>query len=372
MNRRDKKLLAAYERGFALQQEYLGTDKPVNRIEPLVSVRTITYQHAPFIRQCLDSILMQETDFPWEFIIGEDGSTDGTREICIEYAERHPDRIRLFLRDRSLSRFKEGDREKGFNGLWTRRSARGKYIAVCEGDDYWTDPKKLQKQVEYLEANTDVSMCYHNNLLVWEDGRSEPRLMLPPNVKPFVTISEISFDVMPHTATVLYRNNLLPTIPPAWLFRTPIGDWSLYVMLAQHGKLGYIPDTMSVYRHHAGGVWTSRSLDSAREGIVETLCLLKRELRLDVDQLNQYIIRHRVELQRTYSRRNEFGPAARHAGPLLLASFSRSEKTLAGISRRRLLSIWLRGYAPRVWRVLSGFKSRVWNRFTHFAGARRD
>ncbi len=121
-----------YHRRLALQEEYGGTNKPVNKIIPLVSVVTITYQHAPYIRQCLDSILMQEGDFPYELIIGEDGSIDGTREICIEYANKYPDKIRLFLRDRKLTQYviKDG-RTIRFNGHFARAAARGKYVAMC-------------------------------------------------------------------------------------------------------------------------------------------------------------------------------------------------------------------------------------------------
>jgi len=97
------------KRRFLLQEEYLGTNKAINKITPLVSVTVITYQHADYIRKCLDGILMQKTKFPYEVIIGEDGSTDGTKEICKEYAEMHPDRIRLFLRDRNISHYKVGD-----------------------------------------------------------------------------------------------------------------------------------------------------------------------------------------------------------------------------------------------------------------------
>jgi len=133
---------AEIERRFKLQTEYLGESKPVNKITPLVSVSVATYQHAPYIRECLDSILNQETNFPFEIIIGEDESVDGTREICIEYAEKFPDKIRLFLRDREISHLKDenGKLIKRLNGIFTfgLMSSRGKYIALCEGDDYWT------------------------------------------------------------------------------------------------------------------------------------------------------------------------------------------------------------------------------------------
>jgi glycosyltransferase involved in cell wall biosynthesis len=150
------------ERRFQLQEEFLGTDKPVNKMLPLVTVRTITYQHADFIEDCIKGVLMQRTNFPFEFIIGEDGSTDGTREICERYAREHPDKIRLFVRDRELTQLydENGNFIRRLNGLFTIKSSRGKYMAICEGDDYWTDPLKLQKQVDFLEAHPDCGLVH--------------------------------------------------------------------------------------------------------------------------------------------------------------------------------------------------------------------
>ena len=123
---------------FLLQEEYLGNNKVVNKVEPLVSVTVITYQQADYIADCINGILMQRTTFPIEIIIGEDGSSDGTTEICKDFAEKNRDKIRLFIRDRSLSQYKTSEgKVVRFNGVWNRMSARGKYIAVCEGDDYW-------------------------------------------------------------------------------------------------------------------------------------------------------------------------------------------------------------------------------------------
>ncbi len=146
--------------GFALQEEYLGNEKPINKVNPLVSVRVATYQHAPFIANCLDSILSQKTDFPFEIVVGEDESSDGTREICKKYAEKYPDKIRLFLRDRNLSQYYENGKVVArFNSRWNTMSCRGKYIAICEGDDYWAYEKKLQKQADFLENNPNFSFC---------------------------------------------------------------------------------------------------------------------------------------------------------------------------------------------------------------------
>src|SRR6476659_4743748 len=128
---------------------------------PLVSVSAQTYQQVAYIKDCLEGILMQQTNFPFEILLGEDQSTDGTREICIEYAKRYPNKFRLFLHHRE-NNIKVSERPTAkFNFLYNLFSARGKYIAMCEGDDYWTDPLKLQKQVDEMEANLDINICSH-------------------------------------------------------------------------------------------------------------------------------------------------------------------------------------------------------------------
>ena len=138
---------------------------------PLVSVVTITYNHAPYIAKCIEGVLMQQVNFPMEFIIAEDCSTDGTRAICEEYAKKYPDLIRLLP--------SEGNMGAVMNEQRAFEAARGKYIATCEGDDYWTDPLKLQKQVDFLESHSDYSVCfhrfkrYHANDGTWESDHCE-------------------------------------------------------------------------------------------------------------------------------------------------------------------------------------------------------
>ena len=159
-------------RKFASQVEYLGNQKEVNKITPLVSVSVSTYNQDAYIRQCLDGILMQKTSFPIEIIVGEDESSDRTREICQIYAKQHQDKIRLFLRDRKESYYLHPDGHiQRYNPVWCQMSARGKYVAICEGDDYWTDPLKLQKQVEFMEMHPEVPFCCHRfKILKQEQG----------------------------------------------------------------------------------------------------------------------------------------------------------------------------------------------------------
>lgn len=148
---------------YGLQEEYMGTDKTINHIQPLVSVCIPTYQHVKYIEQCLEGALMQETTFPIEIIVGDDGSVDGTVDICKKYAEKFSDKIRFFDRKRSLTRVfdSEAHIERACNWWWTLKDARGKYIAICEGDDYWIEPLKLQKQVDFLENHPEYVYSCH-------------------------------------------------------------------------------------------------------------------------------------------------------------------------------------------------------------------
>ena len=121
--------------------------------KPLLSVVTITYNHENFIAKTIEGVLMQKVNFPMEFILAEDCSTDGTRRICQEYAEKYPNLIHLIISDTNVGGKK--------NECRAMTAARGKYIAFCEGDDYWTDPLKLQKQVDFLESHPEYSACFH-------------------------------------------------------------------------------------------------------------------------------------------------------------------------------------------------------------------
>jgi len=243
-----------YYRRLALQEEYGGTNKPVNKITPLVSVVTTTYQHAPYIRQCLDSILMQETDFPFELIIGEDGSTDGTREICIEYANKYPDKIRLFLRDRKLTQYvTEDGRTVIFNGYFSRAAARGEYIAMCEGDDYWIDPNKLKKQIKILQASPFAAACCTDFIELFNNNRF--RYHIINNQIELINARKIIISDCIGTLTVVAEKSSLPSILPEQLARLWDGDWSHWLLIAlKKKKIIKIPDITAVYRDHSSGL----------------------------------------------------------------------------------------------------------------------
>lgn len=237
---------------FLLQEEYLGDEKPINKIIPLVSVTVATYQHVNYIKDCLNGILMQKTDFSYEIVLGEDGSSDGTQEICKEYAEKYPDKIRLFIRDRNLSQFVNEDGSTSrFNGLWNRMSARGKYIAWCEGDDYWIDPLKLQKQVDFLETHSDYTMCFHNAFVYYVQQHTVKLF------NDFTSNCDLSMHDAIHnwfvpTASILVRKEIC--FPPNWLARIYCGDYPLIIYARYKGKVRCFHDIMSVYRVNTIGV----------------------------------------------------------------------------------------------------------------------
>ena len=213
--------------------------------EIVVSVSCLTYNHAPFIRQCLDGFMMQKTDFAFEVLIHDDASTDGTTEIIKEYEARYPDVIKPIYEE-------ENQWVKGRRGsaVFNFPRARGKYIALCVGDDYWTDPLKLQKQVDFLEKNLDFSFCCHrfqeigSGVNDWASKTSE-----------VISLGKfLNGECSILTLTIMFRYSSLKA---SNYFQYKIHrDILLYYALLSQGKCFYMHDTMGVYRKHAGGVWS--------------------------------------------------------------------------------------------------------------------
>ena len=215
---------------------------------PVVSVCVMTYQHKDYIRECLDSILMQQTDFPFEILLGDDASTDGTREMCIEYAERHPDTIRLFLHDRANNIHINGSPTGRFNFLYSLYSARGKYIALCEGDDYWTDPEKLKKQLTIFQHNPEIGICYTLVKKCFPPYKSERLEKLNIN-KSFYSLDEYIEDDTPfiNTCSWLVDSYLLKDIESIDSFA--FGDLQIALSILNKKKVIYcLEEVMAVYR----------------------------------------------------------------------------------------------------------------------------
>jgi glycosyltransferase involved in cell wall biosynthesis len=209
----------------------------------MVSVCVITFNQEMFIAQAIESALRQTTSFDFEIVVGDDASTDATPRILAELERRHAPRIRLFARDRNLGINR--------NLATTLRECRGKYIALLEGDDYWTDDRKLQLQHDFLEANPDHAICFH-------PVRAEPGDYTFPRerMRRRSTLRDLieRGNIIP-TASVMFRNRVAEGFPD-WFFDLKIGDFPLAVMNARHGDIGFIDRTMAVYRIHSGGTFS--------------------------------------------------------------------------------------------------------------------
>lgn len=243
------------------------TSKSKEMANPKVSVCITTYNHSNFITQALESVLAQKADFAFEVLVGEDGSNDGTRELVQRLGDQHPQRLRLFLNDRSRVIYINGQATGRWNLVNLISQARGEYIALLDGDDYWTDESKLQLQVKALDGRPDCSFAFHNAIELDDTtGRSQPFSGLaqggeaPGYVQQTAQngISEIGlpdlfFRWIVPTASIVFRRSMLGRLPD-WFFEAISGDHTLQLLLARHGNALYLNRNMSVYRKHAGGI----------------------------------------------------------------------------------------------------------------------
>lgn len=213
-----------------------------------VSVCLITYNHEQYIQQCLESILDQETNFDLEVVIGEDYSKDNTRFICQQYAERYPHLIRLVPADKNIGMIKNFHRNL--------KECDGKYVAFIEGDDYWTDKLKLQKQVDFLEVNTDYSSCFHNVLMKQERNGEDKEWVLHQSLKKerFNTEDVLGPWFIPSLSFVFRNYKDLDL--PEWFFNCKYGDLPMMLLLSLRGDIKYINEVMGVYRLHDTGMTT--------------------------------------------------------------------------------------------------------------------
>jgi glycosyltransferase involved in cell wall biosynthesis len=213
----------------------------MNKLPVKVSIVTITYNQENYIREALESFVIQKTNFPFEVIIADDCSTDDTVRIIEEYAEKYPTIIKPILRKKNIGAVA--------NSIESLKAAKGHYIALCEGDDYWTDESKLQKQVDFLEANKKYDVCFHKTRVIFEGGEEET-VEYPFRTDNFSVADLIEGNFI-QTNSVMYRrqeySGLSNKVFPF--------DWYLHLYHAQTGGIGYINETMSVYRRHAGGMW---------------------------------------------------------------------------------------------------------------------
>jgi len=255
--------------------------------DPLVSIRCLVYNHEPFLRQCLDGFVMQQTTFPFEAIVHDDASTDGSAAIIREYAEKYPDIIKPIYE--TENQWGKGTIDKIIEAAMHPNS---KYIAHCEGDDYWTDPHKLQIQVDFLESHPDYYMSCHAFTIYYDETKKFQD-------HPFV--DELPLSVFngrkyctPTLYNFIYSRWFTLTLTILRRKKAYIEDWKLqrfdhlydyiadyYMMKA--GKCALFKDVMGVYRRHQGGIYTGRDKETWSEQALSnyyTLYQLEKDKRV--------------------------------------------------------------------------------------------
>ena len=233
-----------------------------------VSVVISTYNHVTYIRRAMDSVLMQEHDFEMEILVGEDESSDGTREIVLAYAEKYPDLIKPILHRRADVIRINGKPTGRWNVMDTLRQAEGKYVAFLEGDDYWLSPTKLKRQVQILEGNPRYALVFH---AVREDVQETGeilRIRKPAGKKRIYTRSDLMRRNFIAAGSVVFRNHLFGEFP-TWFKETPMGDLPLNLLNAEHGDCAYLDEVLGVYSLNTDGVWSTLT----KRGMFENILL---------------------------------------------------------------------------------------------------
>ncbi|MBP2241865.1 glycosyltransferase involved in cell wall biosynthesis [Cytobacillus eiseniae] len=257
----------------------------------LVSINCITYNHEKYIAACMDGFLKQKTSFDFEIIIGEDCSTDQTRKMIEEYMKQFPGKIKLITSDSNV-----GWRE---NEKRVFHASKGKYIAICEGDDYWTDPYKLQKQVDYMESHPECSLCFHAAIIVNENGKRSGEVSRPythSKISPTVDMITGGGGFCP-TASLLFKKESMENLP-GFYQDAPVGDYPLQMILASQGYAYYMDEEMSAYRVGVSGSWTNQLFSG--ENAAEKIANVKKGEILLLEQFDQYTNKkYTFEIKRT-------------------------------------------------------------------------
>ena len=268
---------------------------------PVVSVHMITYNHEPYIRQAIEGVMMQKTDFEFELVIGEDASQDKTREICFEYQKRYPDKIRVLWWHENLRKVKH---PAGGNGKRNLAHCRGEFIAFCEGDDYWIDPLKLQKQVEVMRKHPDVGFCFCGARIYTEGDRrgriwNDENSWVPGVVSSREFLLKNIFGCFPAekdwpastfimTATVMFRSSTYKRISEkfdVFSWRLCIGDSTLWLGLASVADAYFCPAVVAVYNQRLSGASMATPSPVILDTIVVKLYYCYRSLMIDASQI---------------------------------------------------------------------------------------
>jgi glycosyltransferase involved in cell wall biosynthesis len=304
-----------------------------------LSVMMITYNHGRFIARAIESALAQRVDFDYEIVIGEDLSTDNTRTIVVDFARRNPQRIVPLLRDRNIGAIR--------NFAQTVSACRGQYLAFLEGDDYWTSPDKLQKQVDFLDAHPDRAICCHRVQFLDETGLAEADIF-PPHSAGEYTIEDLLKLNFVMTCSMVMRRELIGRIPD-WLFRMKLADWPICAMVARYGTIELMDENMAAYRVHAGSSWSSLPSNTRlREGSRMLRALDKHLGYRYADTIAQTISRPYLQLAEAARSSGQRMATAKHVLDCIRnrgLRVSSARRTIAGLAAYALIGRWYKVFS---------------------------
>jgi glycosyltransferase involved in cell wall biosynthesis len=304
-----------------------------------LSVSIITYNHERFIAQALESVLAQRVNFEYEIVIGEDCSTDGTRAIIMDYHHRYPGLIIPLTRDQNIG----GAR----NIESTLAACRGRYLAMLEGDDYWTCEDKLQKQVDFLDAHPDYAICCHRVQILDEIGAFQADVFPPHSAGPY-TLNDLLKGNFIMTCTTVSRREALVTLSPSFQKLAPL-DWARFAIIATHGRIALMDEVMAAYRVHTGSSWSSLPyVTRLREG-ARMLRALDRHLGFQyTDTIRQTITRPYLDLAVKAQRNRDRAEAAKRLVDCLRNGgwrLSGNRRTLAALAAYVLVGSWYKVFS---------------------------
>jgi len=275
--------------------------------EICISIFMLTYNQEDYIAQAIEGVLMQKTDFSIQLVIGEDCSTDNTRDIVKDYAQKYPDKIRLILNETNMGLI--------VNYVKTFAQCTGKYVAICDGDDFWIDPFKLQKQVDFLEEHPDYAIVYTNNKNLMPSGDiviSDKKDNLATT-----TFDELVFENYIPSVTALFRNKQLPENMTVWIQQFPYGDWPTYLWITVGGdKIYFMEDITAVYRKDIGiSTKLRKRLSRMGEVNLNIITQIFNDPNFTAKKfiIKESLLKHRLGITASYFRENKFSQSLKVA-----------------------------------------------------------
>lgn len=274
-----------------------------------VSVLMLAYNHEEFLAQALNSVLMQEVNFDYEIIIGEDCSSDSTRNILMDFLKKNPKKIKALFHDENIGMH--------HNFARTLAACSGEYIAILEADDYWTHHQKLQKQVDLMDSDNSISECFHKVTTIHHNSNNPPSIF-PSNLKrKTFEIKDVISEFFIPTLSVVFRRTSIPTLPESF-YEMSNPDWLIHIMCAQKGRIAFINEVMGTYRVHDGGIWSSNKRSQILEKTIKSTWTVNRYLNHQhTPLLIRRIMQWHIEAIKIHLKDLEFIPACKHGTQLI-------------------------------------------------------